>query len=356
MTVKFSTFATVPGQPLAIANAADGSGRLFVAEQGGRVYILNGKSVGSTPFLDISGQITSGGERGLLGLVFHPRFPADPRVFVDYTDTSGNTVVSSFVVDPGSPDVVEAGSEVKILQVTQPFANHNGGGIAFGADGFLYIALGDGGSGGDPNGNGQNVKTLLGKILRLDIDHPSGGLNYGIPSSNPLVGTAGRPEIWLYGLRNPFRFSFDRASGDLWIGDVGQNHWEEIDVARAGVGGLNFGWNVMEGDHCYSPSTGCSTAGLTRPVVEYSHSYGCAVIGGDVYRGSAYPVLRGGYVFSDECTGNTFAVAAAAKGAQSLVQVATAPSGIAGYGESESGELYAADLGGTIYRVSAVAR
>jgi glucose/arabinose dehydrogenase len=327
-----------------------------VAEQGGKVYIVRNGAAVPTPFLDISGQISSGGERGLLGIAFHPGFAADPRVFIDYTDTSGNTVVSSFAVDPASPDVVVAGSEVKILQVTQPYANHNGGGIAFGPDGFLYIALGDGGSGGDPQGNGQNVKTLLGKILRIDIDHPSGGLNYGIPASNPLVGTAGRAEIWEYGLRNPFRFSFDRATGDLWIGDVGQSNWEEVDVARAGVGGLDFGWNVMEGDHCYSPSTGCSTSGLTLPVVEYSHSYGCAVIGGNVYRGSAYPLLRGGYVFSDECSGDTFAVAAAAKGAQPLVQVATGPSGIAGYGESESGELYAADLGGTIYRVSAVAR
>lgn len=357
MTVKFGVVATVPGRPLAIANAGDGSGRLFVAEQGGGVYIVKGSVVTSTPFLNISSQVSSGGEQGLLGLAFHPNFPSDPRVYVDYTDTAGNTVVSSFTVDPAAPNSVISGSEVAILHVAQPYPNHNGGGIAFGPDGYLYIALGDGGSGGDPQNHAQDLGSLLGKILRIDVDHPSGGRNYGIPASNPFAGQAGKQgEIWLYGLRNPFRFSFDRATGNLWIGDVGQDKWEEVDVARAGVGGLDFGWNVMEGSHCYSPGTGCSTAGLTLPIVEYPHTFGCAVIGGNVYRGSASPVLRGGYVFSDECTGITWAVNAAASGAQSLVQVAAAPGGIAGYGESESGELYAADLGGSIYGVSASSR
>ncbi len=356
VTVQFSTVATVPGRPLAVTNAGDGSGRLFVAEQGGGVYIVQGGAVSPAPFLDISGQVSGGGEQGLLGLAFHPDYPADNRVFVDYTNASGTTIVSAFTVDPGSPNVVNAGSEVPIITIAQPYANHNGGTIQFGPDGYLYIALGDGGSGGDPQNNGQSLNTLLGKILRIDVDHTSGGRNYAIPGSNPFAGGGGLGEIWLYGLRNPFRFSFDRSTGDLWIGDVGQNAYEEIDVARAGVGGLNLGWRLMEGNHCYNPSSGCPTSGLTLPVVEYPHDFGCAVIGGNVYRGSAYPLLKGGYVFSDECSGITWALAAGGSGPQALVQVAGASAGIAGYGESEAGELYAADLGGQLYRVSAVSR
>ncbi len=357
VAVGFSTLTTVPGRPLAIANAGDGSGRIFVAEQGGRVYLIRNAHVVATPFLDVSGQVSGGGEQGLLGLAFHPRFTTDHRVFVDYTDRTGDTIVSSFLVDPGTPDTVVPGSEVVILTVDQPYSNHNGGTIQFGPDGYLYIALGDGGSGGDPHNNGQGLDTLLGKILRIDIDHPSGGNAYGIPASNPLVAEPGaRGEIWLFGLRNPFRFSFDRAGGDLWIGDVGQDAWEEVDVARAGAGGLNFGWRITEGGHCYNPRTGCSTTDLVPPVTEYAHDFGCSVIGGNVYRGAAQQVLRGGYVFSDACSGLTWAVNAAGSGSQALVKVADGPSGIAGYGEDEAGELYAADLDGHIYRVTATAR
>lgn len=357
VSVRFDEFATVPGRPLAIANAGDGRGRLFVAEKGGQVYILDGGAVMPSPFLDISARVSGGGEQGLLGLAFHPEFPIDNRVFVDYTDVAGDTVVSSFEVDPGSPDVVVPGSEAVVLTVDQPYANHNGGTIGFGPDGYLYVALGDGGSGGDPHNNGQRLDTLLGKILRIDVDRPSGDLPYGNPASNPLSGTSGaRGEIWLLGLRNPFRFSFDRETGDLWIGDVGQGEWEEIDVARAGSGGLNFGWRTMEGAHCFSPDSGCPTAGLALPVVEYPHDFGCAVIGGVVYRGAAFPALRGGYLFSDECTGITWALDAGGAGEQALVEVAEGPEGIAGYGEDEAGELYAAALDGEVYRISAVAR
>ena len=352
--VRFSSVANVPGRPLAVTNAGDGSGRLFVAEQGGAVYIVKGGSVTSTPFLDISGQVSGGSEQGLLGIAFHPDFPADNRVFVDYTNAAGDTVVSSFEVDPGSPNVVVPGSEVQVITIDQPYSNHNGGTIQFGPDGYLYIALGDGGDGGDPQDRAQNKDSLLGKLLRLDVSPATG---YAIPGSNPFVGKAGADEIWHYGLRNPFRFSFDRSTGDLWIGDVGQRAWEEIDVSRAGVGGLNFGWDDMEGNHCYEPSSGCATAGRVLPVVEYPHVNGhCAVIGGNVYRGSAYPLLKGGYVFSDECTGYTWALDAAGSGPQTLVFVEDTSAGIAGYGEDEAGELYAADLGGQLWRVSAVAR
>ena len=357
MSVTLVGIATVPGRPLAIANAGDGSGRLFVAEQGGAVYVIDGGSVNSTPFLDISGNVSGGGEQGLLGLAFHPGYPADPRVFVDYTDPAGDTIVSSFDVEPGAPDVVVPGSESVVITIDQPYANHNGGAIAFGPDGYLYIALGDGGSGGDPQGYGQRLDTLLGKILRIDVDHPSDGRAYGIPAGNPFVTVGGaRDEIWLTGLRNPFRFSFDRSTGDLWLGDVGQGQWEEIDVARAGVGGLNFGWKVMEGAHCFSPSSGCATSGLTLPLVEYGHDLGLAVIGGHVYRGSAQAVLLGGYIFSDNYSGRIWAVAATASGAQALVEVGKTAVGVAGYGENEAGELFAADLDGSIYRVVGTAR
>ena len=342
----------MPGSPLAVTNAGDGSGRLFVAEQGGKVYIVAGGIVNPTPFLDISGRVSGGGEQGLLGIAFHPTYPSDNRVFVDYTRSDGDIVISSFLVDAAIPVAVPTSEAVLLTIEHSSQSNHNGGGIAFGPDGFLHISTGDGGGGGDPYENGQNTATLLGKILRIDVDHPSGGRNYGIPDSNPFGN-----EVWLYGLRNPFRFSFDRQIGDLWIGDVGQGAWEEIDVARAGVGGLNFGWDDMEGNHCFEPGSECATGGRVLPVVEYPHVNGhCAVIGGNVYRGSAYPILRGGYVFSDECSGYVWALDPAGSGPQTLVYVGNGAGGIAGYGEDEAGELYAADLGGQLYRVTAVAR
>jgi glucose/arabinose dehydrogenase len=264
-------------------SAGDASGRLFVVEQAGRIRIVEHGAVVVTPFLDIRAKVSSGGERGLLGLAFHPGFPTDPRFFVDYTDVDGNTVVSEFRVAGTNPNRADPGSERILLHVDQPFANHNGGGIVFGRDGMLYISLGDGGGGGDPQGNGQKLDTLLAKILRIDVDGQAGDKPYGVPADNPFVDRSGaRPEIWLTGLRNPWRLRFDRATGDLWIGDVGQGLWEEVDVARAGVGGLNYGWNVMEGFHCFLPSTGCDQTGLTLPVAEYGHNLGCAIIGGVV--------------------------------------------------------------------------
>ena len=346
--------------PLGIANAGDGSGRLFVVEQGGEIRIVRDRQVLAAPFLDISDEISSGGERGLLGLAFHPRYPADPRLFVDYTDPNGDTRVSSFTVDPSRPDVVDRSTERRLLFVKQPYPNHNGGALAFGPDGFLYISLGDGGSGGDPQGNGQSLTTLLAKILRIDVDHRSGPNAYGIPADNPFANGAGgrRPEIWLTGLRNPWRLSFDRANGDLWIGDVGQGAWEEIDVQRAGVpGGTNFGWNRMEGTHCYQPSSGCESASLTKPVAEYGHDQGCTVIGGIVYRGSAQPALRGGYLFADYCSGRVWAIDPSSNDVRPPTVVANTKHSFTAFGEDERGEAYAVDIAaGTLLQVTAAAR
>ncbi|MGZ8438836.1 MAG: PQQ-dependent sugar dehydrogenase, partial [Candidatus Limnocylindrales bacterium] len=228
--------------PVDVADPGDGSGRLFVVEQAGRIRIVRGGRVADGPFLDIGAEVKSGGEQGLLGLAFHPDFPADPRFFVDYTDLDGNTVVSEFHLDAADPNLADPGSERRLLHIDQPYPNHNGGGVVFGPDGMLYIATGDGGSGGDPQGNGQRTDTLLAKILRIDVASRPAGADrpYAIPADNPFAGVAGAsPEIWLTGLRNPWRIRFDSVSGDLWIGDVGQSAWEEIDVARAGVGGLN---------------------------------------------------------------------------------------------------------------------
>jgi glucose/arabinose dehydrogenase len=347
-------------EPLAVVNAGDGSGRVFVAQQGGQIRIVRSGSLAGPAFLDISDRITSGGERGLLGVAFHPDFPTDPRVFVDYTDTNGDTRVSSFLVDPATPGRVDASTEKRLLFVKQPFANHNGGALVFGPDGFLYVSLGDGGSGGDPMGNGQSLKTLLGKILRIDVDTTTGDRAYGIPADNPYAsGSGGRlAEIWLTGLRNPWRMSFDRLTSDLWIGDVGQSDWEEIDVQRAGTpGGTNFGWNRLEGSHCYQPSTGCEEPGLTLPVTEYGHDQGCTVIGGDVYRGSTQPLLAGAYLFADYCSGRVWAIDPSVDGARSPTLVASTDHAFSAFGEDEAGELYAVDLsGGTLLRLTGSSR
>ncbi len=353
IAISLKTYVHVDGGPLAMVVSKDGSGRLFVATQDGRIWVVANGAVAATPFLDIGARITSGGERGLLGIAVHPRFPTDPRVFVDYTDLNGNTVVSSFTIDPGDPSRLASTSERIMFTTVQPFANHNGGALVFGPDGDLFISLGDGGSGGDPMGNGQRLDTTLGKILRIDVDRTDAGRAYAIPAGNPFAGTAAaRPEIWLYGLRNPWRISFDRANGDLWIGDVGQGDWEEVDVARTGTSGLNFGWNRMEGLHCFAPASGCDRSGLTLPVAEYGHGPECTVIGGYVYRGSAFPALRGGYLFADYCSGTIFAIPAGATEPTPPVVVGKTKSGISAFGEDTAGELYVANLDGTISKVA----
>ena len=344
--------------PLDVTNAGDGSGRLFVVEQAGRIRLVKGGALVERPFLDITGRIASGGERGLLGLAFHPDYPKDPRFFVNYTDRDGNTVVSQFTVSGADPDLGDPGSEVVLMHIAQPFENHNGGAVVFGPDGMLYIATGDGGSGGDPQGNGQRLDTHLGKILRIDINvAPGSSTAYQVPADNPFVTTAGaKPEIWFYGLRNPWRIRFDRETGDLWIGDVGQNAWEEIDVARAGQKGLDYGWNIMEATHCFNPSSGCDQTGLTLPVAEYDHDLGCAVIGGVVVRDPSQGRLNGGYLFGDACSDNLWLMDPAGDQLRKAALVAKMGRTLSSIGEAEDGSVYATNLeSGELLRISSAA-
>lgn len=349
-SVPALTFTVVaPGlaSPVDVADPGDGSGRRFVVEQAGRIRIVDRGGLVDRPFLDIAAEVRSGGEQGLLGLAFHPDFATDARFFVDYTDLNGNTVVSEFRVDPADPNRADPTSERPLLHVDQPYPNHNGGAVVFGPDGMLYIGMGDGGSGGDPNGNGQRTDTLLGKILRIDVSGQAvtAGRPYTIPNDNPFVGVAGAlPEIWLTGLRNPWRIRFDRLTGDLWIGDVGQDAWEEIDVARAGTGGLNFGWNRMEGFHCYPPGEGCDQTGLTLPVAEYGHDLGCAVIGGVVVRDSGQAALDGRYVFSDSCSSRLWLLDPAGTGRREPVLSGQWQGSISSINQASDGAVLATDL------------
>jgi hypothetical protein len=333
--------------PVDIAAPDDGSGRVFVIEQAGRIRTIQGGTLVDQPFLDIRARISSGGERGLLGLAFHPDFPTDPRLFVNYTDRNGDTVVAEYQLDPADANVADPDSERILIPIAQPYPNHNGGGVEFGPDGMLYLATGDGGSGGDPHGNGQRLDTLLGKILRIDIDGaPAAGAPYRIPDDNPFVGVAGAmPEIWLTGLRNPWRMRFDGDTGDLWIGDVGQGDWEEVDVAPARTGGLNFGWNRMEGFHCFEPPQGCDESGLTLPVAEYGHDLGCAVIGGVVVRDPDQGPLLGGYLFSDSCSGNMWLLDPAGTGRRDPVLVEQTGRSISSIALDREGAVLATDRG-----------
>jgi glucose/arabinose dehydrogenase len=340
--------------PILVTNARDGSGRLFVAEQGGRIRIITKSGAKlATPFLDIHSLVSCCGERGLLGLAFHPSYRSNGRFYVDYTDVNGNTVVAEY--HRSSTNLASKTARI-LLRVAQPYPNHNGGMLAFGPDGYLYIALGDGGSAGDPGNRAQNIDSLLGKILRINVNTRTGSLAYGIPSSNPFVGRSGDDRIWSYGLRNPWRFSFDRRTGDLWIGDVGQDRYEEIDRATHASGGgrgVNWGWRVLEGRACYSPSSGCSTSGKRGPIAVYGHSLGCAVIGGYVYRGTAYPAMAGAYLFGDDCSGRIWALTANGASVQTPRLLRDTSLSISSFGEGENGTLYLTDLaGGRVYRIS----
>jgi glucose/arabinose dehydrogenase len=332
--------------PVDVVPADDGTDRIFVVQQTGQIRVVRDGAVAEQPYLDIAARLTAGGEQGLLGLALHPDFPDDPRLFVDYTDVDGDTVISSFTASLDA-DSADPESELVLMHIKQPFPNHNGGAVVFGPDGMLYIGMGDGGSGGDPQGNGQRLDTHLGKILRIDVDVPATqDPPYAVPPDNPFVDRDGAfPEIWQFGVRNPWRIRFDAATGDLWIGDVGQNAWEEIDVARKGQSGLDFGWNRMEGFECFAPSSGCDETGLTLPLAAYGHDLGCAVVGGVVVHDPSQATLDGRYLFADECSGNIWTMDPTGDGRREPSLVLESRRSISAIGQSESGAVYMVDLG-----------
>ena len=366
-----ATTEAIPGEPPPLGLLAVGEGFaapigiatgppgwLLVQEQDGRVVALEVASGATSVALDITDRVLGGGERGLLGVALHPDFPDDARAFVHYSDRDGNTVLSEFgVTDTSDPIAMDAGSERVLLQVEQPFANHNGGQLAFGPDGYLWLGLGDGGSGGDPLGHGQNPSTLLGSILRLDVSEPG---RYAIPPDNLFAdGSDGAPEVYHWGLRNPWRFSFDRETDALWVADVGQNAFEEVNrVDPVADAGGNLGWNLMEASSCFQG--GCSPEGLILPVAEYGRDQGCSVTGGHVYRGDAAQDLAGWYLFSDYCTGHLLGVrsdvprTAAGERATAPRVLLETGANVSSFGEDADGELYLADhASGTIYRIVA---
>ena len=349
----------VAGLASPVGVVAAGDDRLFVIGRTGRVEIVRNGTIAGT-FLDISARIsTNHTERGLLGLAFHPGYATNGRFFVRYTDTRGDVRVSEFHVS-SNPNKADPASEKVLLTISHPTnRNHNGGTIAFGPDGYLYVGTGDGGGVGDPQGNGQNLNVLPGKLLRLDVDSGSPGTST-IPADNPFAESTGkRGEIWAYGLRNPYAFSFDRATGDLWIADVGQNTWEEVDRATAATDdgrGFDFGWSVMEGRHCYRPASGCKTEGLVQPIAEYTHgpndSTGCSIIGGFVYRGTAHPELVGRYFFGDYCSGKIWDLAADGPDSQTPQLLLRSGLRITGWGEGHDGNLYVvSETTGRLYRM-----
>jgi glucose/arabinose dehydrogenase len=354
---KFTRIASGLQSPLYLTDAGDGSGRLFIVEQAGRIRVVKNGTLLAVPFLDIRSLVESGGERGLLSVAFHPQFKTNGVFVVDYTRASntpadvGDTMIARYTASPTS-DVAVRTSGRALLVISQPQANHNGGLVKFGPDGHLYIGMGDGGAGGDvgsghaPEGNGQSLKTLLGKVLRIDVGATG---PYTVPADNPNLGAGARREIWAYGVRNPWRFSFDRATGDLYIADVGQNRWEEIDFQPASsTGGVNYGWPVWEGTHRYS--SGAAPAGDTKPIAEYGHVNGaCSVTGGYVYRGAKIPALSGFYIFGDYCNGHLWTLVKLG-GAWRLSSLRDTPYLITSFGEDSAGELYLMDQKGAVYR------
>ena len=338
-------------QPVDLVHADDGSGRLFVVEKEGFIRIVENGAVLETPFIEISDRTRAGGEQGLLGLAFHPDYENNGLFYVNFTDQQGDTVVAEYQVSD-DPNVALPDSERVLLSIAQPYGNHNGGDLAFGQDGYLYIGTGDGGSGGDPENNGQDASTLLGALLRIDVS----GEPYAIPQDNPFAdGADAEPEIWAYGLRNPWRFSFDRETGDLYIGDVGQNAYEEISYQSAeSEGGENYGWNVMEGFHCFR-TEGCDESGLSLPILEYPHSEGNSVTGGYVYRGEAVPELVGKYIYGDFGRGTIWAAEQLEDGSWSSEVLLDSGMQVSSFGEDADGELYVVDYSGSIHRFTTAA-
>jgi glucose/arabinose dehydrogenase len=337
-------------RPLGLVDLNNGSGSLLILEQEGLIRVLQDGQVQREAFLDLTDRVgASGAEQGLLGMVIEPGFAQTGRFYLNYTDRNGDSVISRFSVRADDPARGDPASEVVLLRVKQPYANHNGGGLAFGPDGYLYISLGDGGSGGDPQGNAQNTNVLLGKLLRLDV---IGKESYTIPADNPFAAGGGAQEIWAWGLRNPWRFSFDRLTGDLYIADVGQNKFEELDFYPAGSpAGPNFGWDFREGFERYegNPPEG---AQFVDPVWQYGRDLGCSVTGGVVYRGAQISALYGVYLYSDYCTGGTWGLVRQADGTWTAGRLATLDGRISAFGEDAAGEVYLIDhADGIIYRL-----
>jgi len=359
LDVALTPIAEGLNRPLFVTGAGDDSGRLFVAEQGGTIRIWQDGALLSEPFLDISDRVNDDApERGLLGLAFDPAYPNNGRFFVNYTDADGATMVARFTVDANDPNRADPASERQTLRMEQPASNHNGGMVLFGPDGYLYIGTGDGGAANDKFGNGQNPETLLGKMLRIDVSNED-NQPYAIPPDNPWVGMDWngvdvRDEIWAVGLRNPWRYSFDRATGDLWIADVGQRLHEEIDMIPAGTPGpLNFGWPIMEGNHCFPENAACDPTGLVLPVLEYEHEGACSVTGGYVYRGQNFPGLDGVYFYSDYCSGDIWTLIPDGEGGWLNAMVLDTDMSVSSFGQDDAGELYVTDLGeGSVYRIT----
>jgi glucose/arabinose dehydrogenase len=340
--------------PIEIFSPNDDTNRLFVIEQAGTIRVFeNSKSTTvSQMFLDVGDRVLFGGEQGLLGMTFHPAYSENGYFYVNYvTDNPRRTIIARYSVSANNSDQADKNSELILLEVNQPFSNHNGGQLFFGADGYLYIGLGDGGSGGDPEGNAQNRASLLGKILRIDVDSPSAGRNYSIPTDNPFAGnTLGyREEIYAYGFRNPWRFSFEAVTGRLWVGDVGQSQREEIDIVEQG---RNYGWNIMEGTICYLPSSGCNETGLELPVWEYGHDQGNAIIGGFVYRGTSLAGLESAYVYGDYGSGKIWALWYNTSSSPANVLLADTNLAITSFGLDEKDELYLTAFDGKIYTLN----
>lgn len=352
-SITLTPVASGLANPVDLQTSDDGTGRLFVVEQVGVIRILQGGVVLPTAFLDIRARVKFSGEMGLLGVAFHPGFAQSPRFYVNYVRLVGvqqqkQSVIAEFQVSATDVNQADPASERILLTVDQPDVNHKAGQLAFGSDKFLYIGFGDGGGGGDPSGNGQNLQTHLGKMLRIDVDHTTGGLPYAIPADNPFAAGGGLPEIWAYGLRNPFRFSFDTATGKLFLGDVGQGLYEEVDVLQKGG---NYGWNVMEGMHCYNASS-CNMTGLMLPIAEYDHTEGDAVIGGYVYHGTAIPALAGSYVFGDFVVGKIWRLTQDNAGVWQRVLLLSSGRGISSFGQDSAGELYVVDYSGAVLQVA----
>ena len=352
-TIALQSFATGFSSPVEIAHPANDT-RLFVVQKAGLIRILNSNgTINATPFLTVTG-LSSGSEQGLLGMAFHPNYAANGFFFINYTDSLGDTVIARYTVS-ANPNIANTTGLI-LMTIDQPAANHNGGCIKFGSDGYLYIGMGDGGGSGDQSGYAQSLtvdaafptRVFLGKMLRIDVDTTVGILNYGIPPSNPYVATAGMGEIWAFGLRNPWKFSFNRLNGDLWVGDVGQNAWEEVNKVVAPLPvGLNFGWRCYEGNAAYFTSGCAAMSNMFFPVAQYDHSTGCSITGGYFYTGSMYPNFANKYFYTDYCDNKIRTL----DGSNVVATTASFTGNFSTFGEDAAGELYVAGMNGTVYKI-----